>query len=248
MQEPSQEQPKPRNSAGYRPLVPAELTRSIGPSAYGYVAAAVALGLATGVAIALTGGHAKVAAAPGVSAATGTHASGASILPAAHGGPAPSRLSQAENRKKTGAGLLSTVSEKSSRRPARAHKRHGIHKVLDWKKANREYKAAKRRPYISPNPPPSPDQPTALELATSAEAAGPFFLDIQGDVTVANYDSASGTIETYEGETYLLAKNAGESGPIPWQDYPFDVHYRCDDIGNCTLFRGGASAAAKLTR
>jgi hypothetical protein len=93
-----------------------------------------------------------------------------------------------------------------------------------------------------------PDEPTAVQLADAAAASGPLVLGIQGDVTVADYNAATGTIETYEGQTYVLAQAAAEGSGVPWQNYPLNVHYRCDDAGNCTLSHGGASAIAKLTR
>jgi hypothetical protein len=222
----------------------------MGNAHYGYVAAAAILGVVMGVAIALTAGHAKGAAAPGVSTALSTHTSGLSMLPASYAGPAPSLLSRADNQKNasTGSAVLTTVSDKPASESAKAHKRHGLHKLFDWKKATDDRRGLKRIPYVSPNPPAAQDEPTALQLATAAEAAGPFFLDIQGDLTVASFDAASGTIETYEGETYTLASAASGGSSIPWQDYPFNVHYRCDEAGNCTLFHGGASATAKLTR
>jgi hypothetical protein len=237
MPEPSPQQPQTRSSMGYRPLISGGLTSGIGSSAYGYVAAAAGLGLVIGVAAAIAGGHTKVAAAPQVSAALGAHTSGLSTLSKANALTGPSLLNQIDNRKKAGAGsgLLLPVDLQSAKKHAGAHKRH----------AKGKHKRAKRRPYVSPNP---PDEPTALQLATAAAAAGPFFLGIQGDVTAASYDDATGTIQTYEGETYILDKTAGDSNTIHWQDFPFNVHSRCDGSGNCTLFHGGASATAKLTR
>lgn len=249
MQEPSHQQPQPKSPAGYRPLIPGDLTTGIGNPAYGYVAGAAGLGLLVGVMFAISAGQAKVAAVPQISASLSTHTAGLSTLPAAYAGPGLSLLSQVDNQKRNVAGsvLLSPVNAKSPRSLAGARKRHGIHKLLDWKGSG-SHKTAKRKPYVSPNPPPAPDEPSALQLATAAAAAGPFFLGIQGDVTVADYDATSGTIQTYEGETYILDKTAGESSAISWQDYPFNVHYRCDETGNCTLFHSGTSATAKLTR
>jgi hypothetical protein len=127
-----------------------------------------------------------------------------------------------------------------------AHKKHGLHRLWNWKRGSGK-KTAHRRPYVSPTPAPEPDPPTGLELATAAAAAGPFFLGIEGDVTVANYDAGTGAIQTYEGSNFLLAK-AGEPSAIPWEDFPFNVHYRCDEGGNCTLVHHGAAASARLTR
>jgi len=101
-----------------------------------------------------------------------------------------------------------------------------------------EPKSAKRMPYVPPTPP----------TVTSAAAVGPFILSIEGDVTTANYDSDSRTIETYERQTYVLSSAASAGSTIPWQDFPFNVHYRCDHAGNCTLFRRGEMASAKLLR
>jgi hypothetical protein len=249
MQIPTNQQPQPKSSAGYRPLISGDFTKGVGSPAYGYVAGAAGLGLLVGVIFAITAGQTKVATVPQISASLSTHTSGLSTLPAVYAGPGPSLLSQVGHQKKDLAGSvrLSPVKAKSPTSLARARKRRRIHKLFDWKSSG-SHKTAKRRPYISPNPPSAPDEPSALQLATAAAAAGPFFLGIQGDATVANYDATSGTIQTYEGETYILAKAASESNAISWQDYPINVHYRCDETGNCTLFHGGASAAAKLTR
>jgi hypothetical protein len=247
MLEPSLQPTQPRSSAGYRPLISGDFASDIGNSAYGYVAAAAGLGLVFGVALAITSAHARVSAAPQVPGAQSTQSSGPGVLPAAYAKPGPSLLSQVENQKKMKAasGPLTPVDAQSTGKLARSHRKHSIHKLLDWKGSG---KGVKRRPYVSPNPPAAPDEPTALQLATAAAATGPFFLGVQGDATVASFDEATGTIQTYEGETYILDKTSGEGNAIAWQNYPFNVHYRCDGTGNCTLFHGGSSAAAKLTR
>jgi hypothetical protein len=249
MLESSLQPTQPRSSAGYRPLISGDFASDIGNSAYGYVAAAAGLGLVIGVALAITSGHANVSAAPQVSGAQSTYASAPGVLPSAYAKPGPSLLSQVENQKKIKAasGPLAPVDAKSTGNAALSRGKHRTHKLLDWKSSGTR-KGAKRRPYVSPNPPAAPEEPTALQLATSAAASGPFFLGIQGDATVASFDEATGTIQTYEGETYILDKTAGEGNAIAWQNFPFNVHYSCDAAGNCTLFHDGASAAAKLTR
>jgi hypothetical protein len=200
------------------------------------------------VAIAFTAAQTNVSAAPRVSNGVTTRASGLPTLPAVYTGPAPSLLRQVEPQKKVPAAApqLKTVSATTTHKPARAHRKHRLHKLWHWKKNAGQNEGMARRPYVSPTPAPAATQPTALERATAAAAAGPFFVGIEGEVTVASYDVADGKIQTYEGDSFILAKN--ESNAIPWQDYPFNVHYRCDESGNCTLVRGGATENAKLTR
>jgi hypothetical protein len=239
MLDPLQQKPEPGTSAGYRPLVPQDLAKGLGNSPTACVAAAVGLGLVLGVGIAVTAGH---AAAPQVSAALSTHTSGLSAIPAVYAATTPSLLSQVDTQKKASVGTPSLqASDKSTSKSARATKKHRLHRLWNWKKG------ARRKPYVSPTPVPEPDAPTGLELATAAAAAGPFYLGIEGDVTIANYDAGTGAIQTYEGSNFLLAK-ASEPSAIPWQDYPFNVHYRCDESGNCTLVHHGATASARLTR
>ncbi|MGD0629167.1 MAG: hypothetical protein ABR987_07435 [Terracidiphilus sp.] len=242
----SQQQPNPRNSAGYRPLVPQEFSKGLGNSPTAYVAAAVGLGLVIGVTMGLAGGHSN-AAAPRVSDALSTHSSGASPIPAVYAATTPSLLSQVDTKKTavTDSPTLLQASDNSTRKSAGGHKKHRLHRLWHWKKGGKN--GAHRKPYVSPTPVAEPDPPTGLELATAAAAAGPFFLGIEGDVTVANYDAGTGAIQTYEGSNFLLAK-AAEPSAIPWQDFPFNVHYRCDESGNCTLVHRGATASARLTR
>lgn len=246
MIDPSQQQSNPRNSAGYRSLVPRDLSKGLGSSPTAYVAAAVGLGLAIGVTMGLAGGHTN-AAAPRVSDALSTHSSGMSPVPAVYAATTPSLLSQVENKTKASSGTpaLIQASDKSTKQPAGAHKKHRLHRLWNWRKGGKN--GVHRNPYVSPTPVVEPDAPTGLQLATAAAAAGPFYLGIEGDVTVADYDAGTGAIQTYEGSNFLLAK-ASEPGAIPWQDFPFNVHYRCDGSGNCTLVHHGATASARLTR
>jgi hypothetical protein len=253
MQDASQHESRPRSTAGYRPLVSADLTHSMETSAYGYIAAAAAgLGLLVGVAVAVTTSQARVAAAPRVADSIGAHTSGLSMLPASYVGSTASLLSQVDPHRKANVAASPLVKVSETSKHIHSHKKHGLRKLLSFIKPDKEHKQVKRMAYVSPKPAADvdtpADEPTALQRATAAAAQGPFFLGIQGDVTVANYDATTGTIQTYEGETYLLAKNTAESNSIPWQDYPFNVHYNCDGIGNCTLSHAGASAIAKLTR
>jgi hypothetical protein len=240
------QQPNPKTSAGYRPLTPVDLFKAAFNPAYAYIAAAAGIGLLVGLGIAVTAGFRNVAAAPRVSPPPVAQASGLPTLQASYTGPASSLLSTATPQKKAIAGTpqFSQVSDTSEKRAAISQKKHGLHKLWPWKKGS----GAKRKPYVSPSAPATPVESTALELATAAAVTGPFVLGIQGDATVASYDVATGTIETYEGSSFVLDKTASENGAIPWQDFPFNVHYRCDQDGNCTMVRHGATASARMMR
>jgi len=256
MPDASQPNPGPKNTAGYRPLVPIDFSRGMGTSAFAYAAAAAGLGLAVGVVIAFTAGHARAAAAPRVSDALLTHSSIFSPLPAVYAASSPSLLSKVDpagsaglgNKPAAGALLMPVAAKTTAGKPFEHHKHHSGHKA--WTKLKflgKLTRKARRKPYVSETTVAAPDQ-TALDRANAAAASGPFFLGIEGDVTIAGYEPNSGTIQTYEGSTYILAKNAPGTGSINWQNYPFNVHYRCDEIGDCTLIRGHSTATAKLTR
>lgn len=240
----SQQQPRSTGPSGYRPLLPPEFGKAAGHSAYAFMGIAAGMGLLLGVGIALAVRHPKVTAAPHVSNAVSALPSGLSALPASYTGPASSLLSVIDIQNKANAATpdFAKTHDKSGKKHAAAHKRNGLLKLWPFKK-----ESAKRTPYVSPNAPTTPAEPTALDLAIAAAATGPFVLAIQGDATVAGYDVATGTVETYEGSSFVLDK-PGESGAIPWDDFPFHVHYRCDKDSNCTMIHGGATAAARLAR
>jgi hypothetical protein len=231
MKDASQQQTGPRSSRGLCKQSSSRLPKGVGNAAYSAVAAAAGLVLLAGVAFAVTGCHAKVAPAPSKPAAHTTQPAGPIALPASKPAPSSALVSPVDSQKKTSANKTHTPSE-----------------LLALNKIAGDHKSAKRPPYVPQTPPASAtEESSALHLATSA-AAGPFVLCIEGDVRVANYDAGSGTIETYERQTYVLNPKAGASGTIPWQDFPINVHYRCDQPGNCTLYRRGETASAKLIR
>jgi len=245
MQDTFQQQPTPNTPVGYRPLVPAGLTKSAGNAIYAYIAAAAGIGMLVGMGIAIGGTHPN-AAAPRVADAISTHTSGLNALQAAYTGPAPSLLSTVDKLEKANSGtpLTSPLTKTTAKKPTEARKR-GLHKLLFWKKDSGNQ--AKRKPYVSPNAPTDAAEPTALELATAAAATGPFVLGMQGDATIASYDVATGAIGTYEGTSFVLDKTNADTSAIAWQDFPFNVHYSCEN-NSCTIFRHGATATARLTR
>jgi hypothetical protein len=71
----------------------------------------------------------------------------------------------------------------------------------------------------------------------------------EGDMTVANYDAAGGTIETSDGRVFVVGQTVSVSNATSWEDYRSSVHYRCGEDGSCTLVRDGAIAPnAKLVQ
>jgi len=255
MQDPNQQKPGPRTSTGFRALVPSDLTRNPGAPTVAYVGAAVGFGLAAGMAIALT-----MSSAQAHSTGHGSKplsANGLRALPAVYTPSTPRLLDSVDPTRKPSASqtasggpqILTLAADVPGQKPAGTHKKRHGHHLWNWKKRSSKGGVAKRAPYVSPNATEAVvEQPTGLERATAAAASGPFFLGIEGDVTVASYDVADGRIQTYEGNKFIVDRAAASGGAIRWQDFPFNVHYRCDGMGNCTLMRGGAAEIAKLTR
>jgi hypothetical protein len=232
---------QPRSNARYRRVTPFSIAQGIPTSTY--IATATGFCLAMGVAFLVTPGSAAKDAAPQVSESLGTYTTGLNALPAVYTGPAPSLLSKVDSKqpKATEAPVLKLASQESVAKPA--PKKHLLQKLWPWKKG-----AAKRKDYVAAKPAAPVDPPTSLDLATAAAADGPFFVSVEGDVKIASYDETSGAIQTYEGSNFILAKASSPETAIPWDDYPFNVHYRCDEMGTCTLMRGSGTAIAKLTR
>lgn len=272
MQDASQQQTKPISSHFPSRSTPTSLTRGAGNAAFG--ASAAGLGLLAGVALALAGCHTTVAPAPPKPAASEPVAQTAqppapSAPPAPNPAPEPPPVTQHDAPKKARAARkpLPSIHKASAAKPSETDYepvQPAPRRELYLNKYATGSTPAKRAPYVPQSSPASGpkatsvatidatslpfDGTTALQLATAAAAAGPFVLCIEGDVTVANYDVASGTVETFERETYVLSSPASDSDSIPWQDFPFNIHYRCDGTGNCTLYHGRAFASAKLLR
>jgi hypothetical protein len=87
-----------------------------------------------------------------------------------------------------------------------------------------------------PNPPPP--------AATMSLDGGfkPLVFYSEGDATVVDYNAVSGTIETDDGRSFQIGATVSASNAVPWGDYHANVHYRCDQNGNCTLIRTGVVA------
>jgi hypothetical protein len=129
---------------------------------------------------------------------------------------------------------------------------------LPVKRASVNPDAPKRPTHAAPVPPPVPAsaphhalRPTPRPAQNQMIAAAgpmPFFVGIEGELTVAGYDRAEGNIETYEGSSFILEAAASGGEGIPWDNFPFNVHYRCEESGKCILVRGSETAIARMTR
>jgi hypothetical protein len=222
------------------------LTNGLGAKSTAYLAAAAGLGLALGVTLAFSLGHGKPGAAPRVAEALAARTQQLTAIPAVYAATTPSLLTPADKSNKHGGHLALASDDLSGKKSAADPKKHGRHRFWHWRRDKKNGVA--RKPYVSANPPAPVDAPTGLQLAAAAAATGPFYLGIEGDATVANYNGTTGKIETYEGSTFMLASATTGGSAIAWDDFPFNVHYRCDESGQCTMVHRGASATARMVR
>lgn len=121
--------------------------------------------------------------------------------------------------------IVSAVNKQSSARKLSARKRRWIRHVSH---SRRRLRAVRKHTI-------------ATQIADSAPPARPllrvvpFVFTVEGDDTEANFDASTGMIETYEGETFLVGGAQNKSESTLLQDFPADIHYRCDQSGACTL-------------
>jgi hypothetical protein len=86
---------------------------------------------------------------------------------------------------------------------------------------------------------------TAMESTESVSK--PAGMMIEGDLTVADFDASTGTVETREGKSFSVNEAGSDGNTLAWQDYAGHVHYRCTQSGSCTLAGSGVTASgAKL--
>jgi hypothetical protein len=83
----------------------------------------------------------------------------------------------------------------------------------------------------------------SASLTTGLEGSfKPLTFYSEGDATVVSYDASDDTITTDDGRTFVIGATVTASHAISWQDYRANVHYRCDQNGNCSLMRTGVVA------
>ncbi len=113
------------------------------------------------------------------------------------------------------------------------HKSQAIHRrVLPKQNALTEVST-----HIAPAATDTATAPALPAVVSTGTANFKFYSE--GDFTVADFDASTGTIESYEGRTFVLGTTALATATTSLQDSGSSVHYRCDDNGSCTLFRAG---------
>jgi hypothetical protein len=120
------------------------------------------------------------------------------------------------------------------------------------KQASSDITLAAAAPIASPlaatAQPQPPAAPSTTALPSSPLAAGldgslkPLAFYSEGDATVVSYDATGDTITTDDGRTFVIGATVSASNAVSWQDYRSNVHYRCDQNGNCSLVRTGVIA------
>jgi len=76
--------------------------------------------------------------------------------------------------------------------------------------------------------------------AKAAQKVVPF--SIEGDDSIVDFDASRGTIETTSGKVFFIDKASGPISDPRWQEYPVEIHYRCDQSAECVLMHHGAGA------
>jgi hypothetical protein len=121
-----------------------------------------------------------------------------------------------------------------------AHEHRSVHKLTARKRhfvRRRSHSRHRlRAPLFASVPVPSPP---GFEMPKPDDAAKYFVFTVEGDVSLANYDALTKTIDTYEGESFALDQTPTGSSEMAWQDNPPNIHYRCDQSGNCDLVSAG---------
>ncbi len=60
-------------------------------------------------------------------------------------------------------------------------------------------------------------------------------IDIEGDDAIVWYDAAAGVVETSAGKALLVDRTNAGINSLKGREFPVDIHYRCDQTGNCTF-------------
>jgi hypothetical protein len=82
--------------------------------------------------------------------------------------------------------------------------------------------------------------------ATPDSASSPASMTIEGDLTVADFDASTGTLETREGRSFTVTPVGNGGSSLDWQDYAGNVHYQCTQAGSCSLTGSGMASNATV--
>lgn len=90
-------------------------------------------------------------------------------------------------------------------------------------------------------PPADQPKPSSHRKAKKKDLEGPTKFAIEGDDELVGYDPSRGIIQTSARKTFLVNTKALTGNNSAWQDWPANIHYKCDLNSSCTLTRRGAS-------
>jgi hypothetical protein len=96
----------------------------------------------------------------------------------------------------------------------------------------------KEREEYTANPAPRAANPATKKTKRPAPNTVVFF--IEGDDSIVDYDSSSGTIITRGRKTFAVDRSGAEAAVLRESEFPMRIHYRCDQTGNCALTSQGA--------
>ena len=83
---------------------------------------------------------------------------------------------------------------------------------------------------------------TAHNKAAAKPAQKLVTFSSEGDDSIVDFDGSRGIIETRAGKVFFIDRASGAVTDPRWQEYPVEVHYRCDQSLECTIMHSGAGA------
>ncbi|MGA2050316.1 MAG: hypothetical protein ABSG96_21655 [Terracidiphilus sp.] len=139
---------------------------------------------------------------------------------AGHGAPRSARAASASSN--SNATALATAVKPETAAPADAN----IPPV--------ELPAAQTAPDLQP-------RPSGHRKARKKDLDVPARFAIEGDDELVGYDPSKGVLQTSARKTFLVNATTVNGNSHGWQDWPANIHYKCDLNASCTLTRSGAS-------
>jgi hypothetical protein len=202
-----------------------------------YAAIGAAMGLLFGAVVAASTGNPfgpMMASDSGTKSPTPVTLNASAVPPAA-----PVQSAQKQEEKPADSSLLTPVyaamiDVPATPAPKPVLEHHAIHRTVSKLTASVE-QTSEDFPIATANS----IMPPSAVAAVPTEADNSFTFSVEGDMNIADYDAATGRIETNDGKSFTVDKSAGDAMPL--QDYSGNVHYRCDQGGSCTLMGNGVS-------
>jgi hypothetical protein len=92
-------------------------------------------------------------------------------------------------------------------------------------------------------------KPASHRKAKKKDLEVPARFAIEGDDELVGYDTSKGVIQTSARKTFLVTVTSVGGTSSAWQEWPANIHYKCDLNSSCTLTRrGGAVLYAQLKK